>query len=159
MDLKGARILDIGCGTGTILSLYKNLPQEKENKLYGIDISQRMIKIAKEKNLDAEFVRANALTLPFKDESFNFVSMIGVLEYIKEKEILLKEICRILKRDGKVLLSFSQKSILNLPRFMWGIRFYMYDEKEIINHIENNGFEIIDKRSGPLQTQVLCQKN
>ncbi len=158
MDLEGVKILDIGCGTGKILSLYKNLSHEKENLLYGIDISQNMIRIAKTKASDVKFVRANALTLPFKDGSFDFISMIGVLEYLKEKKVALGEIYRVLENNGKALVSFSQKNILNIPRFLWGIRFYMYDEKDIIKQIEDAGFKVIEKRSSPIQTQLLCQK-
>ena len=84
-------ILDLGCGAGrTTLALYK---QGFENIL-GIDLSETAIKnakkLAKQQNLDLTFMIANALSLPFEDNSFdggNFFLLMVCFAFQKKKTV------------------------------------------------------------------------
>ena len=67
---RGDRVLDVGCGTGTILSY---IASKTEIRGYGLDISEKMLNIAREKNPDFEFVSGDCVTLPYDDSSMDVV--------------------------------------------------------------------------------------
>jgi len=104
-----ANILDIGCGGGGKTAyIAKNY---KVEKIYGIDLSTDFIQKAQEfsKSLDLkniEFLVCNAENLPFPDESLDFAIMFDTFEHLKNPESVLKEIKRVLKVGGEVLISF-----------------------------------------------------
>jgi ubiquinone/menaquinone biosynthesis C-methylase UbiE len=62
--LTPARTLDVACGTGF-------LTRHLEGEIVGIDASERMLEIARERVPDGEFFTADALELPFEDRSFD----------------------------------------------------------------------------------------
>lgn len=88
-------ILEIGCGTGIDLRLFSDSFQ-----LYGIDLNEYALKIAKEKLPKAKFQKGNIIELPFEDSSMDFVFTHGLMNYLDD-EILEKgigEIFRVSKR-------------------------------------------------------------
>lgn len=92
-----ARILDIGCGKGFLLyELTKLLP---EAKVFGIDISEYAVENAKEEVKDGIKV-GNATSLPFDDNSFDFVYALGCLHNLYNFELFdaLKEMERVGKQ-------------------------------------------------------------
>ncbi len=105
------KILDIGCGNGRNLVPFAKLNFE----CYGVDFSKNMIEIARKKferlGLKCVFQTAHATDLPFKDESFDYVICIAVLHHLKKAECekALSEIRRVLKNNGKGLLSVWNK--------------------------------------------------
>lgn len=113
IDLKkvfsGSYILDIGCGGGGKTAyIAKNYDV---GKIYGIDISANFIekakKFSKSLNLtNIEFLLCNAENLPFPDESFDFVILFDTFEHLKNPIKVLKEIKRVIKKGGEVLISF-----------------------------------------------------
>jgi len=149
----GERVLDAGCGRG----FFCNLIAKKldKGKVVGIDIADKIIsskdvlKLATENAAiegvsdKTEFVKADVLSLPFKKNTFEIVVCISVLEYLdwkKECGIALKEIKRILKPDGKLLLfemirSFRGFLIYN-PFFFYKLK----TKKQWINIVKNEGF-------------------
>lgn len=101
-------ILEVGCGSGNILlSLAKGA-----KKAVGADISSKAVafgnKRAKEERINAEFVQTEAgKKLPFKDNSFDKVYFIEVIEHLTEKDyqFLLEEIYRVLKEGGSFFIT------------------------------------------------------
>ncbi|MDT7687835.1 MAG: hypothetical protein QOE46_594 [Acidobacteriota bacterium] len=102
----GARVLDAGCGTGLLtLALLRVL--KRPAAISSIDLSLRSLQIARravEKQRPATrhkvtFARANALSLPFADDAFDFVMTSGVLEYLPLREGL-GELARVLAPGG-----------------------------------------------------------
>jgi len=63
-----------------------------------------MLRQAIEKNLDAEILKADAGELPFKNESFDVVATVTMMEFVNSKEVVLNEIYRVLKPGGYLLL-------------------------------------------------------
>jgi len=93
---KGQRIVDIGCSTGNFLA------QDPKNIL-GLDTDEDAIAVAKKRGLKA--IRYNAsIKLPFKEASIENVHCKHVLEHMDTPLGLMKEIFRVLKKGGRMVL-------------------------------------------------------
>lgn len=102
-SLPGEKILDSGCANGRLFGVLK----EKKVDYYGIDISEKLIEIAKKKFPEGKFEVADALDLPFPENFFDKVYSISVLHNIPSKELqiqYLKETRRVLKEKGLLIL-------------------------------------------------------
>lgn len=100
---EGEKILDLGCAHGKLFEILK----EKKVNYFGIDISEKLIEIAKKNFPEGNFQVANALNLPFPENFFDKVFSIAVFHHIPSKEFriqCLKEIKRVLKRGGILIL-------------------------------------------------------
>ncbi len=98
------RILDVGTGTGFLAILLAELGHE----VVGVDISEGMLKVAREKarkaGLDVKFEVADAENLPFDDEEFDAVVCRHVLWTLPNPERALREWARVVKAGGKVIV-------------------------------------------------------
>jgi len=98
-------VLDIGCGDGaTELFMQQYFPQWKVN---GIDISEKSIQEASQRNLpNAVFSVFNGTHIPFADNSVDIVFMAGVLHHVSFDihRQLIKEVYRVLKTAGRFYL-------------------------------------------------------
>lgn len=100
-DLKGKKVLDVGCGTGRLLG---------ELKLFGADIvacdvSSEMLKLAKKKYPSVETVEADIEDLPFEDGTFDLVIATFVIVHLKFPERAFSEVYRVLKDGGIFIVS------------------------------------------------------
>ncbi len=98
------KVLDLGCGNGRLIELLK----DRKIDYTGIDNSKELIGLAKEKHLNQKFLVGDALNLPFKDNSFDLIYSIAVLHHIPSKKLrikFLKEAQRVLKKDGRIVLT------------------------------------------------------
>lgn len=110
-NLKG-NILEIGVGTGKNLQYY-----HKDAKVIGIDLSSKMLSKAKEKlkqlknkNKNKKLLEMDAQNLKFKDNSFDYVVNTFVLCSVPDPVKTLKEMKRVLKNGGKILMLEHTKS-------------------------------------------------
>lgn len=126
-------ILDVGTGTG----FFARMIAKRKAKIIGIDMSENMLKIARElsknEKLKMRFLKGNAEDLPFKDSTFDKIIAIDLIEHLKNPEIFIREASRVLKNDGKIVLSWPhakspyrmkylfEKWVLNksLPSTLW----------------------------------------
>ncbi|WP_230743328.1 class I SAM-dependent methyltransferase [Methanooceanicella nereidis] len=102
----GARVLDIGCGTGQQTMYFK----EKGFDVVGVDISKGLVKVANKKLQDNKCIVSDACKLPFRDSSFDAISSAGsTLNHIPDYHCFFEEICRVLKPGGVVFLESDNK--------------------------------------------------
>lgn len=102
-DFKGNRVLEVGCGRGSMSAYFAD--DNYECTL--IDLSSKVIrtakKIFKHHRLDAKFDVGDALNLPYEDGSFDIVVSIGLLEHFEKIEHVISEQVRVLDRGGLFL--------------------------------------------------------
>ena len=111
-EWKPGKILDLGCGIGSSL-----LPFAKSGfECYGIDISSRMLKFAKQyaKKHDVKYLlkKADMLRIPFKKKEFGYLISIASLHHLDNEKKRLKalsEINRVLKPGGKFFIAVWNK--------------------------------------------------
>ncbi len=94
----GKKVLDIGCATGEYLSRFSK-------SSLGIDYSDPNLEICRRKGLNVIKADINA-GLPISDESFDIAFCSHVLEHVDSPIMMLREMRRILKRDGCAVLIF-----------------------------------------------------
>ena len=99
-DVKGKKILDLGCGSG----IYAKLLTKKGAIVKGFDISPEMIRIAKQENPNLDLKVGTADKIPF-NEKFDIVLASLVVHYIKDWSKMFKEIRRVLKDEGILIFS------------------------------------------------------
>ncbi|HRA99804.1 MAG TPA: bifunctional demethylmenaquinone methyltransferase/2-methoxy-6-polyprenyl-1,4-benzoquinol methylase UbiE [Ignavibacteria bacterium] len=96
-------IVDLASGTGDLtIELLKLEPK----KIYAVDISKKMLEIQKEKVNDKrlELIQAEAANMPFDDNSIDLVTIGFGIRNFEDLEISLKEIKRVLKNDGYLII-------------------------------------------------------
>lgn len=103
---KGAKVLDVGCGTGTLLIMIKKKNPDVE--IHGVDGDPKVLKIAREK-ADSEEIVINLTegmtnNLPYGNDSFDRVLSSLVFHHLttEEKIATLKESYRVLKPGGQI---------------------------------------------------------
>lgn len=98
-------ILDIGCGNGSYLSDIKN--KIKNSSCFGIEISKDAINLCKDKRI--KLVLGDMEDIPFEDEKFDKVFSLGVIEHTNNTQKVIKEIARVTKPDGIILITIPNK--------------------------------------------------
>src|SRR3989338_3531621 len=96
--LKGKKALDIGCGRGG----YTRMLLEAGAKVTALDITKDYFMPHK----GIKFVRGDALSMPFKDNGFDFVFCSSLIEHVADPNKLVNEIKRVMKPHGICYLSF-----------------------------------------------------
>ena len=99
-NVKGKRILDMGCGSG----IYAKLLTKKGAKVKGFDISKEMIKIAKKENSKLDLRVGSGYKIPF-NEKFDIVLSSLVMHYFKDWNKVFKQVKKVLKKDGIFVFS------------------------------------------------------
>ena len=109
---KPDKLLDAGCGKGyTGESIYKLCKQ-----YYGLDFSSSAIKIAKSRVPKGKFWEGSLRKLPFKDKFFDLIVCSEVLEHIPLYNEAIKEISRVIKKGGTILITTPNR--IN-PDMVW----------------------------------------
>lgn len=132
----GEEIIDLGCGTGYYLYLLSNLLLNL--KLTGFDNDKKALEEAKlllSNNESINFVMGDMHKMPFKDNSFDKTVASEVLEHVENDEQVLKEVYRILKPNGILVISVPS---INYPFFWDPINFIL--QHFLKTHIKNGFF-------------------
>jgi ubiquinone/menaquinone biosynthesis C-methylase UbiE len=133
--IEARNILDVGCGTGGNLTLFNGF-------VVGLDISPQALELARKRKPDAVLCRGEAENLPFKDESFDLVLALDLLEHLPDDIKGLSEMYRVLKKGGNALITVPAY------RFLWSEHdealhhFRRYSKGELKGKMEKVGFKI-----------------
>lgn len=143
------KILEIGCGQGFNTYL---LSKKTQNRVIGIDLSKKDIDISKQRYPNVDFIVMNAEKLKFKDNYFDFIYAIEVLEHVNHLGKVLNEIKRVLKPGGKLIASIpyykSEKWLLKIRSTYFNEIHHVriFKKNELDNMLVNNGFILSKKR-------------
>lgn len=137
-------LLEVGCGTGYVLSgiaaAYPNA------KLSGSEIFTEGLKFASERLPSASLAQMDARRIPFVDE-FDVVCAFDVLEHIEDDELVLRQMCAALKANGTLLVTVPQHPWLWSSIDEYSHHFRRYTEGELRNKVEMAGFEVVRSTS------------
>lgn len=174
---KDLKIADIACGTGDMIEIWQESAVKMQKNIInikGIDLSNGMLSVAKEKFPNVEFIEADAKNLPLESQSIDIVSISYGIRNVVERQKALNEFARVLKKDGiLVVLEFIKREkggiiaafrdfyLKNILPSIGGIisknkSAYKYlpnsiedflNKDEFILELENAGFKILDYES------------
>ena len=97
----GDRIIDIGCGEGSLgVQIH-----DRYREVYGIDISEEAVRIAKQNGIIASRVNLNVENAPFSDSFFDAAVTLDVIEHVFDPIRFVREIHRVLAPGGYVVIS------------------------------------------------------
>jgi ubiquinone/menaquinone biosynthesis C-methylase UbiE len=100
--------LDVGCGTGLLFCLLG----EKAGLLVGVDTSRKMLQIASRHmkgEAKGDLIRADAESLPFRENVFATVTSVTVLQNLSEPQKAIGEIARVTISGGRIAISCLKK--------------------------------------------------
>lgn len=131
------RILDFGCGPGNF-----SIRLSEYGKTFGADISLDTLQFCKSRQHHCIFQIAQSSRIPIKDNSFDFVIALDVLEHIEDDRQIFSEWYRILKESGRIMLTVPAH------QFLWGRHDELYSHKrryqksKIEKMIIESGFKV-----------------
>jgi ubiquinone/menaquinone biosynthesis C-methylase UbiE len=105
-EIESADILDVGCGTGSLLA---ELARSGATSLAGVDLAPKILEVAREK-LSAAGARADLRAadaeepLPWASESFDVATLTGALHHFYRPHDVLAEIHRVIRAGGRLLV-------------------------------------------------------
>jgi SAM-dependent methyltransferase len=131
------RILDVGCGTGTMLTYLAAFGNAE-----GVDIDEEAIGFCRDRGL--QNVRlGEAANLPFDDGSFDLVTALDVVEHLDDDVAAFREMKRVLRPGGQILVTVPAH------RFLWGdqdevnMHKRRYNARELRARLVESGFDVV----------------
>lgn len=142
------RVLDLGTGTGRMLSLFAPMAQEAE----GIDLSHQMLTVARA-NLERQGVfearvrQGNVTALPFEDGSADLIVIHQVLHYMDAPNRAIAEASRVLRPGGQVLIVDFAPHNLEFLRSEHGHHRLGLSHDAMSAWVSDSGLEMIKQQS------------
>lgn len=138
-------VLDIGCFTGTFLVMLKKLGY----KVTGLELQDEAVEIAK-KRLPKRIFSSDIMTDKIPGESFDIVSLLGLIEHVKDPTKLLKKCSKLMKPGSLMLIQTPNSSSLPAkvlkkywPPFAPVEHIHLFSRESLELLLEKNGFEIV----------------
>ncbi|MDR0200094.1 MAG: class I SAM-dependent methyltransferase [Streptococcaceae bacterium] len=151
----GERVLDVGCANGVLLEL---LQENTEIDAHGLDISSEMIRVAKARAPQMDFICGRAEDLPFTDKSMDVVICSASFHHFPHPDSFLEEAMRVLVPGGRLVVAEIHIPFVTrlynwrLARFSHEGDVKVYRPKELQDLFLRAGF-FVDKRKMHLQIQ------
>ena len=111
-QIRGPRLLDLGCGEG--ITLEKARDRLPGALVLGCDLDPRNTRICREHSLEA--IQGDTRTLPFAGDTFDTVLLIEVIEHLEQPIPALREIHRVLKPAGVLIVVYPIDVMMFLSR-------------------------------------------
>lgn len=158
-NIKFNSLLDVGCGTGEILNKISN----NKGKYYGLDLSPKMLEIAKSKDnsTNITYVIGDSEDMQFKSKYFDLIICVESFHHYPNPSNVAKEFNRVLSKGGYLIIcDMYRKQPLRLfynilMKFVNTGDVKIYTVKEIENIFKYNGFEVI-KSYYPTNQTFMC---
>lgn len=131
-DLNGKKIIDVGCGKGRFLRVIKE--KFPNSQLYGLDISEKMLQYCPD---GVETKIGSTLDIKYPDGYFDYVYTVEVLEHALMVENAIKEMIRILKIGGKIVI--IDKNVSKLGRLELADWEQWFKPKDIVKLLRKHG--------------------
>jgi len=159
---KNGKVLDVGCGAGIPTAKYL---AKKGLVVTGIDISEKMLEMARVNVPQGEFIKKDMLQLDFEDNKFDGIISVYALFHvpkIKHQEIFQK-FYRILKPGGILVINTGISESEGISNFFGVPMFWSNNRPEkTLEDVENSGFSIIFegvlRRGGEYQYWIFAKK-
>ncbi|WP_127582218.1 class I SAM-dependent methyltransferase [Paenibacillus koleovorans] len=139
--MKGKEVLDAGCGVGAFSE-----PLVAENTVYGVDFSVKSLEHAAARGLKTSV--DDLMGLSFENNKFDAVMCIGVIQLIEQYEKVIKELARVTKPGGTLLIQTLNKGSVQrklLSLYEKSKKFErMYEMEELKQVFERHGFKQIE---------------
>lgn len=145
----GKRILDVGCSIGNITELFFNQPWKI---VVGVDIERTALKSAwqrlgaKGKFFAVQIGRTPDSLRIFKDGCFDTVTCLNVLEHVEDDTAFLKEMWRVLDRDGHLILYVPAFQFLMGDMDRADGHFRRYQKAELSAQVLGVGLRVVESR-------------
>jgi ubiquinone/menaquinone biosynthesis C-methylase UbiE len=140
-------VLDIGCGTGALLMMIHE--RKKDARLFGIDLSEEMIKVARVKlGNAADLTVSDSEKLPFKSGPFDLILCTFSFHHHPNPAVVFKEMQRVLSPKGRVIMAdplapTPVRQVMNmLIPFMNDGTVHYYSKKEMFKLAESVGLTV-----------------
>jgi len=141
-DVKGMKVLDVGCGTGRIVA---DLRREGA-VVSACDVSEKMVQKVNEKFTRLEAIVGDIEELPYSDGEFDFVVALFVVVHLKDLRDAFDEVYRVLKDGGVFVLSnINQRKAPKLKledKREIVIESYYHRPEDILKALEDSFFRI-----------------
>lgn len=121
----GQRVLDVGCGTGTLLAMAKE--REPGAELFGVDGDPNILQVARskfeQKHLNIRLDQGMAYQLPYSDSYFDRVVSSLVFHHLttENKHRAFAEVLRVLRFEGRMLILDFGPPAGRFPKFVAGV--------------------------------------
>ncbi|MDI6752203.1 MAG: class I SAM-dependent methyltransferase [bacterium] len=155
IEPKGKKLLDIGTGKGYFLEIAQRLGFE----IYGVEPSGYCSKTA-QKKFGENILCGKIEDAKYGDERFDVITMTDLIEHISSPRSFLKEVNRVLKKDGVLLLttpnfdSFTRK-LLGKDWFQYKYEHIVYyNKKSIFYLLEKEGFKVLTIRNNVKRCKI-----
>lgn len=136
---KDSKILDVGCALGGFLGFLK---EKGHKELYGIDVIEEYVELSNNKNIEV----GSVYDIPFDDNFFDVIVLDHVLEHLVDLKSVIKELKRVLSREGFLLIGLPDASRYDNMIFWFTIREHVqhFDLEHLDLLFDSNGFELVD---------------
>lgn len=166
-ERKQAKAVEIGCGEGFSTQRLRNMLPNNV-KLQASEFVADLVPKAQKRNPDVPIIEESIYETTYKDNTFDLVFLLEVLEHLDHPDMALQELARIIKPDGYLVLGVPREPLwctLNMARGKYLTR--LGNTPGHLNHwpsfalkrfVSRHFGPVISKRSPLPWTQVLSQK-
>jgi len=134
---RGVDVLDVGCGSGTLLGLLK----QRGFRVNGLDFSPEAAAIAKAEN-GVDVAVGSLEEAHFPAESFDVVTLFHVMEHVTNPRLVLAQVSRVLKPNGVAILQVP--NIESWQFKIFGARWYGLDiPRHVIDYSRNSMLKLL----------------